>query len=188
MMTVVFTDIRGFSKLADSLEPEELFQLLDRYLSEMITIVHNYDGTLNKIVGDGLLIFFGDPIEMVDHCERAVYMAIDMQKKVSELKVEWLEYGLELGIGIGINSAYMTVGNIGSDMHRDYTVIGNQVNVAERLESQAEAGQILISQRTYSKLKDIVKVEQMGLIPVKGVHDPVRAFSVVWEEGIRYTV
>lgn len=180
MMTVVFTDIRDFSKFADSLEPEELFQLLDRYLSEMIKIVHQYDGTLNKIVGDGLLIFFGDPIEMADHSERAVHMAIDMQNKVSDLKDEWLEYGLDLGIGIGINTAYMTVGNIGSDMHRDYTVIGNQVNVAERLESQAEAGQILISQRTYSRVKDIVQTEHIGNVPVKGIRYPVRTYQVIW--------
>jgi class 3 adenylate cyclase len=178
MMTVVFTDIRGFSTLADSLEPEELFHLLDKYLSEMIKIVHHYDGTLNKIVGDGLLIFFGDPIEMTDHHERAVRMAIDMQKKVSDLKDQWLEYGYELGIGIGINTAFMTVGNIGSDMHRDYTVIGNQVNVAARLESQAKSGQILISQRTYSKVKKIVEVEEMGPIKVKGIHDPVRTYNV----------
>jgi len=179
MMTVVFTDIRDFSKLTDSLEPEELFHLLDSYLSEMIKIVHSYDGTLNKIVGDGLLIFFGDPVEMTDHYERAVRMAIDMQKKVSDLKDDWLEYGYELGIGIGINTAFMTVGNIGSDMHRDYTVIGNQVNVASRLESKAKAGQILISQRTYSKVKGIVEVEEMGPIEVKGIHDPVRTYNII---------
>jgi class 3 adenylate cyclase len=182
MMTVVFTDIRDFSKLTDSLEPEELFHLLDSYLSEMIKIVHSYDGTLNKIVGDGLLIFFGDPIEMADHCERAVRMAIDMQKRVSDLKDDWLAYGYELGIGIGINTAYMTVGNIGSDMHRDYTVIGNQVNVASRLESKAKAGQILISQRSYSKVKGIVEVEEMGPIKVKGIHDPVRTYNVLWDK------
>ncbi len=181
MMTVVFTDIRGFSTLTDSLEPEELFHLLDKYLSEMITIVHEYDGTLNKIIGDGLLIFFGDPIQTTDHCDRAVRMAIDMQKKVAELKDEWLEYGHELGVGIGINTAYMTVGNIGSEMHRDYTVIGNQVNVAARLESKAKAAQILISQRTYSKVKEFVKVEEMGAIDVKGIHDAIRTYNILWD-------
>ena len=180
MMSVVFTDIRGFSGLADSLEPEELFHLLDRYLSEMIQIVHTYDGTLNKIVGDGMLVFFGDPVQVADHCERAVCMAIDMQKKVADLKDEWLAFGHKLGIGIGINSGFMTVGNMGSDMHRDYTVIGNQVNVAARLETQAKTGQILISQRTYSKVKDLAKVEEMGVIRVKGIHDPVRTYNVLW--------
>ena len=180
MMTVVFTDIRGFSRLTDSLEPEELFHLLESYLSEMIKIIHRYDGTLNKIVGDGLVIFFGDPVQMEDHCARAVKMAVDMQKKISELKGQWREYGHELGVGMGINSAFMTVGNIGSDIYRDYTVIGNQVNVAARLESLAKAGQILISQRTYSKVKDMVKVEEMGVIKVAGIHDPIRVYNVVW--------
>ncbi len=180
MMTVVFTDIRGFSSLADSLEPEELFHLLDRYLSEMIKIVYRHDGTLNKIMGDGLVIFFGDPIPMEDHVERAVRMAIDMQKKIADLKDEWRQYGHELGVGIGINTAFMSIGNIGSDMHRDYTVIGNQVNVASRLETQAKADQILISQRTYSKIKDVVEVEEMGNISVKGIHDPVKTYNVVW--------
>ncbi|MBW1779995.1 MAG: hypothetical protein JRL30_04590 [Deltaproteobacteria bacterium] len=180
MMTVVFTDIRGFSSLTDSLEPEELFQLLSRYHSEMIQIVHRHDGTLNKIVGDGLLIFFGDPIPMDDHADRGVRMAVDMQKKVVDLSGEWHRYGHRLGVGIGINSGFVTVGNVGSDAHRDYTVIGNQVNVAARLETTAGAGQILISQRTYSMLKDPVEVEEMGDIDVKGIHNPVKTYRVVW--------
>ena len=179
-MTVVFTDIRGFSTITDSLEPEEISHLLDSYLSEMIKIVHHYDGTLNKIIGDGLLIFFGDPFPMEDHPGRAVCMAIDMQKKVRELGPEWHKYGHELGLGIGINTGFMTVGNIGSDIHRDYTVIGNQVNVAARLESVAKAGQILISQRTYSQLNGVVEVEEIGEIKVKGIHSPVRTFRVSW--------
>jgi class 3 adenylate cyclase len=180
MMTVVFTDIRGFSGLTDSLEPEEIFDLLNKYLSEMIRIVHHYDGTLNKIIGDGLLIFFGDPIPVEDHAERAVRMAIDMQENVADLRDEWLQYGHELGVGIGINTGFMTVGNIGSEIHKDYTVIGNQVNVAARLESLAKANQILISQRTYSKVKDLIKVEGLGDITVKGIHKPVKTFKVIW--------
>jgi class 3 adenylate cyclase len=179
IMTVVFTDIRGFSNITDSLESEELFQLLDRYLSEMIKIIHRHDGTLNKIIGDGLLIFFGDPIPTEDHAERAVRMAMDMQRSVECLLDEWRQFGHELGIGIGINTGYVTVGNIGSDMHRDYTVIGNQVNVAARLESVAKAGEILISQRTYSKVKDLFEVKEMGEIQVKGIHSPLKTYNVV---------
>jgi adenylate cyclase len=179
MMTVVFTDIRGFSKITDSLESEELFQLLDRYLSEMIKIIYRHDGTLNKIIGDGLLIFFGDPIPMEDHAERAVRMAVDMQRRVEGLLDEWRQFGHELGIGIGINTGYVTVGNIGSDIHRDYTVIGNQVNVAARLESVAKTGEILISQRTYSKVKDLFEVKEMGEIQVKGIHTPVKTYNVI---------
>ena len=178
IMTVVFTDIRGFSNLTDSLEPEELFHLLDRYLSEMVRIVHHHDGTLNKIAGDGLLIFFGDPIPIEDHAERAVHMAIDMQDKIAALRDEWLKYGHELGVGIGINTGFMTVGNIGSDMHRDYTVIGNQVNVAARLESMAGAGQILVSQRTYSQVEGLVEAEEIGNVQVKGMHNPVKTYKL----------
>jgi class 3 adenylate cyclase len=178
VMTVVFSDIRGFSTLTDDLEPEEIFQLLDRYLSAMIEIVHRFDGTLNKIIGDGLLIFFGDPIPLEDHAERAVRMAVEMQEKVSELRGEWKGYNHDLGVGIGVNTGYMTVGNIGSETHRDYTVIGNQVNVAARLESLATAGQILISQRTYSKVKPLVEAQFVGEIQVKGIHTPVRTFNI----------
>jgi adenylate cyclase len=180
MMSVVFTDIRGFSSLTDSLEPEELFQLLSGYHSEMIQVVHDYDGTLNKIVGDGLLIFFGDPIPVDDHADRAVRMAIDMQKKIADISDEWNRYGHRLGVGIGINSGFVTVGNVGSDAHSDYTVIGNQVNVASRLETVAGPGQILISQRTYHMLKDAVEVEEMGDIEVKGIHTPVKTYRVLW--------
>ncbi|MBN1102887.1 MAG: hypothetical protein JXL84_05665 [Deltaproteobacteria bacterium] len=178
MMTVLFSDIRNFSSFTENLEPEELFHLLHSYLSEMNKIIHAYEGTLNKILGDGLLVFFGDPIPVADHAERAVRTAIDMQRKVAELRGEWLHYGQELGIGIGINTGYMTVGNIGSDMHMDYTVIGNQVNVASRLESLAKSGQILISQRTFSRVKGGVEVEKVGEIRVKGIYYPVTTYNV----------
>jgi class 3 adenylate cyclase len=178
MLTIVFSDIRNFSSYAESLEAEELFALLDRYLTEMTKIIYRYDGTLNKIIGDGLLVFFGDPIPMEDHAERAVMMAVDMQKKAVQLKEEWLQYGHEFGIGIGINTGYVTVGNIGSNIHRDYTVIGNQVNVASRLESLAKAGQILISGRTHSRTRNLVEVEAVGQIQVRGLRELVPTFKV----------
>jgi adenylate cyclase len=163
LLTVVFTDIRGFSTLTDSLEPEELFQLLSHYLSAMVEIVHRYDGTLNKIIGDGLLVFFGDPVPMEDHAARAVHMAIEMQGVVKELKRKWRHYGHELGVGIGINTGYVTVGSLGSDVHRDYTIIGNQVNVASRLENLAKAGEILISGRTLSLLEGTTAARKWGI-------------------------
>ena len=184
MMTVLFSDIRDFSSITDSLEPEEVFELLDKYLSEMTRIIHQYDGTLNKIIGDGLLVFHGDPITMDDHALRAVMMAIEMQKAVVELRHEWSQYGYDLEIGIGINTGYMNVGNIGSDIHKDYTVIGNQVNVASRLVSLAKPGQILISKRTYSRVRDSVQVENVGEIRVKGIHNPVATYAVKWAPQI----
>jgi class 3 adenylate cyclase len=180
MMSVVFTDIRGFSSLTDSLEPEELFQLLSKYHSDMIQIVHDHDGTLNKIVGDGLLIFFGDPLPLEDHADRAVLMAMDMQRRISNLSKGWNQYGHHLGVGIGINSGFVTVGNVGSDTYSDYTVIGNQVNVASRLETTARPGEILISERTYRMLTNPVAVEAMGDITVKGIHTPVKTYCVKW--------
>jgi adenylate cyclase len=107
-------------------------------------------------------------------------MAIDMQRAVKELRHEWVQYGYELEIGIGINTGYMSVGNIGSDIHKDYTVIGNQVNVASRLVSLAKPGQILISKRTYSRVRDSVQVENKGEIRVKGIHNPVATYAVIW--------
>ena len=181
LLTIVFTDIRGFSTLTDNLEPEELFQLLSHYFSVMIDIVHQYDGTLNKIIGDGLLVFFGDPIPMEDHAERAVRMAVQMQRAAMRLKQEWNRYDHELGLGIGINTGYVTVGNVGSEMHRDYTIIGNQVNVASRLENLAKPGEILISRRTLSLLDDARTVKEMGDIQVKGIHNPVKTYRVHWE-------
>ena len=127
LMTVVFSDMRGFSSLTDNLEPEEIFQILNQYHSEMVTIIHRHDGTLNKIIGDGLLIFFGDPFAVEDHAERAVRMAVDMQREVAQLQNEWQTFGQPIGVGIGINTGFVTLGSIGSDHFKDYTVIGTQV-------------------------------------------------------------
>jgi class 3 adenylate cyclase len=178
IMTVVFSDMRGFSSLTDSLEPEEIFQILNQYHSEMVRIIHRHEGTLNKIIGDGLLIFFGDPIAMEDHAERAVYMAVDMQRKVAQLQNEWQAFGQPIGVGIGISTGFMTLGTIGSDYFKDYTVIGTQVNLAARLESMAKPGQILVAHRTYSRVKHHVEAEAIGEIKVKGIHSPVMVYNV----------
>ena len=178
LMTVVFSDMRGFSSLTDSLEPEEIFQILTQYHSEMVKIIHRFDGTLNKIIGDGLLIFFGDPIALEDHAERAVRMAVDMQRRVSQLQHEWQAFGQPIGVGIGINTGFMTLGSIGSEYFKDYTVIGTQVNLAARLESMANPGQILVAHRTYSRVKDHVEAESIGEIRVKGIHTPVMVYNI----------
>jgi len=179
LMTVLFSDIRGFSDLTDSLEPEEITLLLNNYLSEMTKLIHRHEGTLDKIIGDGIMVFFGDPVSIPDHAQRAVLLAIDMQEKVDQLRDEWLSYGYDLNIGIGINTGYMTVGNIGSEFHRDYTVIGNQVNVAARLESMAKPGEILVSQRTYSKAKGVATFEEAGTVHLKGIHSSVGIYRVL---------
>ncbi len=180
LMTILFSDIRGFSDITDALESEEIILLLNNYLSEMIKLIHRHEGTLDKIIGDGIMVFFGDPVSIPDHAQRAVLLAIDMQKKTDQLKDEWLSYGHDLNIGIGINTGYMTVGNIGSEFHRDYTVIGNQVNIAARLESKAKPGEILISQRTYSRAKDIATIEEAGTFNLKGIHSPIEVYRVLY--------
>lgn len=181
LMTILFSDIRGFSDITDALESEEIILLLNNYLSEMIKLIHRHEGTLDKIIGDGIMVFFGDPVSIPDHAQRAVLLAIDMQKKTDQLKDEWLSYGHDLNIGIGINTGYMTVGNIGSEFHRDYTVIGNQVNIAARLESKAKPGEILISQRTYSRAKDVATIEEAGTFNLKGIHSPIAVYRVLYE-------
>ena len=180
LMTILFSDIRGFSDITDALESEEITLLLNNYLSEMIKLIHRHEGTLDKIIGDGIMVFFGDPVSIPDHAQRAVLLAIDMQKKIDQLKDEWLSYGHDLNIGIGINTGYMTVGNIGSEFHRDYTVIGNQVNIAARLESRAKPGEILISQRTYSRAKDVATIEEAGTFNLKGIHSPIEVYRVLY--------
>lgn len=177
-MTVVFSDIRNFSAITDSLEPEEIIRLLNRYHCEMIDIIHEYGGTLNKIMGDGLVIFFGDPVDIDDHADRAVQMAIKMQKSISRMREQWQAFGHDLAVGIGINTGYMTVGNIGSDSHKEYTVIGNQVNIAARLEQMAAPGQILVTQRTLAHLKVRIETSLAGEIEVKGIHEPIKIFEI----------
>lgn len=183
LLSVVFTDIRGFASITDGLEPEEMLHLLNGYLAEMVAVVHRHDGTLNKIMGDGLCIFFGDPVPAEDHAARAVNMAVEMQQRVMGLMPAWERLGHPLGIGIGINTGYVTVGHMGPETHRDYTVIGTQVNVASRLAAAAGAGEILITQRTLSRVGGLFPVMGRGALPLKGIHRPVTTYSVLWERG-----
>jgi len=181
LMSILFVDIRGFSNLTDSVEPDEIILLLNNYLSEMTKLIYMRDGTLDKIIGDGLMVFFGDPVPIPDHAQKTVLLAIDMQQKIKQLKDEWLSYGHDLNIGVGINTGYMTVGNIGSKFHKDYTVIGRQVNIASRLESMAKPGEILISERTYERVKNIADFKEMGPYKLKGISSPILIYSVVYK-------
>jgi class 3 adenylate cyclase len=178
-LTVFFSDIRGFTALSDEIEPEETIDLLNRYLFEMTELIHEYEGTLDKFMGDGIMVFFGDPVEQEDHAARAVKMSVAMQKKMGELQAQWSTAGRKpLSIGIGINTGYVTVGGIGSEHHLDYTVIGNQVNLAARLESVAAGGEIIISHATYGEVGELVEVESRGEVTVKGLARPVKIYRV----------
>jgi PAS domain S-box-containing protein len=179
LLTIVFSDLRGFTEFSDKADPEDVIDLLNDYLSVMTALVFKYEGTLDKIMGDGMLVFFGDPIPMPDHAERAVKMAVEMKEKIKHLQKKWPLEEYQLNIGIGINTGYVTVGNIGSENRMDYTVIGKQVNLASRLQSEAKAGQILISKRTFEAVKEFIEAEEIQEITVKGLRSPISVYNVI---------
>ena len=178
-LTIFFIDIRDFTSLSEKMEPEELLNLLNGYFSEMTQIIFDHGGTVGKFMGDGIMGFFGDPEECPDHSQRAIKMALKMQERVKELNEKSFFWGdFPLSIGIGINTGYVTVGDVGPENHRDYTVIGRHVNLAARLESEAKPGQILISQRTYNLVKSTIEAEKMREIAMKGFESPVPVYKV----------
>ena len=179
-LTVCFADIRGFTGIAERMEPEELIDLLNEYFAAQTEIVFKYGGTLDKYCGDGMMVFFGDPVPYADHAERAVQMALEMKRKLPELQKRWFMRQEErLNIGIGISTGYVTVGNIGSPARLDYTVIGNNVNLASRLADSAAPGQILVTERTMVQIQDVVKAREHGERTVDGSARPVRIYEVL---------
>ena len=178
-ITVVFLDLRGFTAFSDSAEPEEVMEVLRGYHAAMGKLVFEFDGTLERFAGDGIMIFFNDPIPCADHTEKAVRMALAMQSKVDELRAEWLKRSYELDLGIGLAAGYATLGNIGFEGRMDYGAIGNVTNLAARLCSEAKPRQILTNQRTLSKLENLVEYEPLEELQLKGVSRPVATFNIV---------
>jgi len=182
-LTVFFSDIADFTATTDDLESEELTGLLNHYLTEMSKIALEYGATIDKYVGDAIMAFFGDPETkgVKEDALACVNMAIAMQKRMRQLQWDWRDAGLErpFQLRIGINTGYCTVGNFGSEDRMDYTIIGNEVNLASRLQSHAELGGILISHETYSLVKDAVLTEERGPIQAKGFPKPVRNYKVL---------
>jgi PAS domain S-box-containing protein len=182
-LTVFFSDIADFTGTTDSLESEELTNLLNHYLTEMSKIALDYGATIDKYVGDAIIAFFGDPETrgVKEDARTCVNMAIAMQRRMRELQSEWLDMGLEqpFQVRIGINTGFCTVGNFGSGDRMDYTIIGNEVNLAARLESHAEVGGILMAHETHSLVKDTVLAEEGDTLTVKGFAKPVRTYSIV---------
>ncbi len=178
-LTVLFSDIAGFSTLSEKLEPEETQALLNDYFEEMTQIVFRHGGTIDKFIGDGLMVLWGDPLPGEDHALQAVNCAVEMQKRMKELQVDWRRQGRNtFEIRIGVNTGWMTVGNMGSKQRMSYTVIGKQVNLAQRLEVSTEPSTVLISERTYGLIKDRIAAEDAGEITVKGFNQPVRVYTV----------
>ncbi|TWC38899.1 class 3 adenylate cyclase [Pseudomonas sp. SJZ079] len=182
-LTVFFSDIKGFTELSEELEAETLTDLLNSYLNEMSKICLKYGGTIDKFIGDSVMVFFGDPASRgaKKDAVAAVSMAIAMRKHMKVLRQQWRAQGITkpLEIRMGLNTGYCTVGNFGADTRMDYTIIGRDVNLASRLESAAEAGEILISHETYSLIKDLIMCRDKGQISVKGFTRPVQIYQVV---------
>ncbi len=179
-MTIFFSDIRGFTPMSESLGPEEVVHILNEYFSAMASIIFKYEGTLDKFMGDAIMAIYGAPIDMPDHAERAVFTAVEMNEKMKELQAKWKREGKkDVNIGIGINTGEVIMGNIGSNERMEYTAIGDNVNLTQRLESVAEKGQILISATTYERVKDKINATMLDPIKVKGKTEKVLAYSVL---------
>ncbi len=182
-LTVFFSDIADFTETTDSLESEELTNLLNHYLTEMSKIALDYGATIDKYVGDSIIAFFGDPETrgVKEDARTCVTMAIAMPRRMQERQSEWQDMGLErpFELRIGINTGFCTVGNFGSGDRMDYTIIGNEVNLAARLEAHAEVGGILMAHETHALVKDTVLAEEGDTLTVKGFAKPVRTYKVV---------
>jgi len=182
-LTVFFSDIKNFSQLSEEMEAESLTELLNHYLTEMSKIITEHNGTIDKFMGDGIMVMFGDSNSkgVKQDCLNCVSMAIAMKKRMKSLQQEWYNQGVKkpLQIRMGINTGYCTVGTFGTSSHLDYTVLGTHVNLASRLESAAEPDEILISHETWSLVKDVVMCRDKGEVNVKGFSHPVKIYQVV---------
>jgi PAS domain S-box-containing protein len=182
-LTIFFSDIADFTGTTDNLESEELTNLLNHYLTEMSKVALEHGATIDKYVGDAIIAFFGDPESRGAKADAiaCVEMAIAMQRRLRDLQSEWLDMGLErpFQVRMGINTGFCTVGNFGSEDRMDYTIIGNEVNLAARLEARAEIGGILLAHKTHALVKDRVLAEEGETLTVKGFAKPVRTYKVV---------
>lgn len=179
-ITVLFSDIRGFTTLSEKLTPQALVSHLNEYLSAMTDIIFNYEGTLDKYVGDEIMAFWNAPVEQKNHADLACLTAMEMMKKLSELNKGWPEEK-KLNIGIGLNTGIMTVGNMGSQSRMDYTLMGDSVNLGARLEgtNKIYGTNIIISEFTFQKIKDRFICRELDNIRVKGKHKPVKIYEVM---------
>ena len=178
-VTIMMTDLRGFTALSERLQPEQVVQMLNVYFEIMVEVVFKYHGNINEIIGDALLIIFGAPQEMPDRAQRAIACAIDMQNAMAEVNKENRIQGLpELEMGIGLNETEVIVGNIGSSKRSKYAVVGSGVNMTSRIESYTVGGQILISQSVLSEAGDILRIDAQREVLPKGAQTPLTIYEV----------
>ncbi len=178
-VTVVFLDLRGFTAFAESADPEEVMRVLREYHAEMGALILAHEGTLERFAGDGMMVFFNDPVPVPDAAERAVRMAVAMRDRVAALTARWRKLGYELDFGVGIAQGYATIGAIGFEGRWDYGAIGTVTNLAARLCGEARPGQILVSRRVLAAVEELVETEPVGELGLKGFLKPLPAFDVV---------
>lgn len=177
-VAILFSDIRNFSSICEKLIPEEIVAHLNEYFAQMVEIIFNYNGTVNKFVGDMIVALFGAPSYYDENEKHAIHTAISMQKCIKEIKNTWIRDNFHTGIGI--SAGEVVVGNIGSPQHMDYTAIGDEVNVAERLQSIAKGGQILVNRSVYESTNGVFKFRELGSTPVKGKKKYIEVFEVLY--------
>jgi adenylate cyclase len=181
-VTVLFGDLRGFTPMAETLDPQDVVDILNAYLTYVVDTVFEHGGTLDKFRGDGIMAVFGAPVAHADDPRRAVSCALAMSTRVRAARFAAFP-DLRLQMGIGINTGVVIAGNIGSERRMDYTVIGDQVNLAQRLESSAGPGQILIAGATYERVRDRLRVGELGEMRLRGRHEGVTAYDVIgWRD------
>ncbi|MFQ5874709.1 MAG: GAF domain-containing protein, partial [Dehalococcoidia bacterium] len=178
-VTVVFLDLRGFTAFAETTEPEEIMAVLRDYHAEMGKLILEHEGTLERFTGDGMMVFFNDPVPVPNPAERAIRMALAMREKLGDLIVNWRKLGYELDIGVGIGQGYATIGAIGFEGRWDYGAIGTVTNLASRLCGEARAGQILVSQRLFGTVEELIEVEPVGELALKGLQRPVTGYNIL---------
>ena len=177
-ITPVFTDLRGFTAFAERSEPEETMQVLQEYHQALGELVFEYEGTLEHFAGDGLLVFFNDPIPCADPANRAVRMAVDMRTRVAGLAEGWRRHGHDLGFGVGIAQGYATLGRVGFPGRYDYAAIGTVTNLAARLCAEARDGQILVTQRVLDGVLGVVDSGLVGPLELKGISRSVDVHEI----------
>jgi adenylate cyclase len=177
-ITVVFLDLRGYTSFAETAEPEELMDLLREYHAAMGRLILAHEGTLERFTGDGMMVFFNDPVEVPDPAARAVRMAVAMRDALTEMSARWRKRGWDLGASIGIAQGYATIGAIGFEGRWDYAAIGTVTNLAARLCAEAAAGQVYISAKVAAAVEGLIEAEDVGAITMKGLSRPVRIWNV----------
>ena len=177
-VVVAFLDMRGFTAFTDTSEPEEVMSVLSDYHRAMGPLIFDYEGTLERFAGDGMMIFFNDPIKIKNPTQKAVRMALQMQKDFVPWRETWKKRGYDLDLGIGIAQGYATLGAIGFEGRWDYACIGSVTNLASRLCSEAKGGQILTNQKTLAQIEDFVHAEALGEVTLKGIAHAVPVFNI----------